>query len=230
MVLWDDPNPWFDAWSTQRVPSGLVPLQLPRRDLADLSAITADQAVDGDRNRTVATIELEREFAPMRTDARAMLRQKTLLGETYVELTPGRSKTTVPEGGRLGDGQVAETVQLDEIFDSLDPETRKAFRGWQQELAKGIEGRGRDFNDAPPQPEAEPFMHLDPEPAQTAVGDPRTAVVVSADIPEYTEIVTEILQRDDLGVVTVHTLGTQAADADVEHAGLLARRGSRRRP
>jgi hypothetical protein len=54
----------------------------------------------------------------------------------------------LPEGGRLDDGQVAETVQLDEIFDSLDPATRKAFRGWQQDLAKGIEGRGRDFNDA----------------------------------------------------------------------------------
>jgi phospholipid/cholesterol/gamma-HCH transport system substrate-binding protein len=104
--------------------------------------------VDGDRNRTVATIELDREFAPMRTDTHAMLRQKTLLGETYVELTPGRSKTTVPEGGRLADGQVAEAVQLDEIFDSLDPQTRAAFRGWQQELAKGIKGRGRDFNDA----------------------------------------------------------------------------------
>jgi phospholipid/cholesterol/gamma-HCH transport system substrate-binding protein len=104
--------------------------------------------VDGNRNRTVATIELDREFAPLRSDARAMLRQKTLLGETYVELTPGRSKTTLPEGGRLADAQVAETVQLDEIFDSLDPETRKAFRGWQQDLAAGIDGRGRDFNDA----------------------------------------------------------------------------------
>ncbi len=28
--------------------------------------------------------------------------------------------------------------------------------------------RWRDFNDAPPQPAAEPFMHLDPEPAQIA--------------------------------------------------------------
>jgi phospholipid/cholesterol/gamma-HCH transport system substrate-binding protein len=104
--------------------------------------------VDGANNRTLATIELEREFAPLRTDAQAMLRQKTLLGETYVELTPGRSKRTVPEGGRLAGARVAETVQLDEILDSLDPETRAAFRGWQQELAKGIDGRGRDFNDA----------------------------------------------------------------------------------
>jgi len=99
-------------------------------------------------NRTVATIELERRFAPLRSDARAVLRQKTLLGETYVELTPGKSSKTIPEGGSLPNGQVQDTVQLDEIFNSLDPKTRANFRGWQQELAKGIKGRGRDFNDA----------------------------------------------------------------------------------
>src|ERR671915_2138563 len=104
--------------------------------------------VDGNRNRTVATIELDRDFAPLRSDTRAVLRQKTLLGETYVQLAPGRSKEMVPEGGRLADAQVAETVQLDEIFDSLDPATRKAFRGWQQDLAEGVRGRGQDFNDA----------------------------------------------------------------------------------
>src|SRR3954468_6514968 len=40
------------------------------------------------RNRTVATIEVNPEYAPIARDARAILRQKTLLGETYVELTP----------------------------------------------------------------------------------------------------------------------------------------------
>src|ERR687885_542243 len=99
-------------------------------------------------NRTIATIELDKQFAPLRRDARAILRQKTLLGETYVELTPGHSDKTIPENGRLGDAQVQDTVQLDEIFDALDPQTRAAFRGWQQELAKGIDGRGSDFNDA----------------------------------------------------------------------------------
>ena len=77
-----------------------------------------------------------------------MLRQKTLLGETYVQITPGHSTQTIPEGGRLADGRVKDTVQLDEIFDSLDPATRASFRTWQQELGKGIKGRGRDFNDA----------------------------------------------------------------------------------
>lgn len=103
--------------------------------------------VDRGANRTMATLELESAYAPLRQDARAILRQKTLLGETYVELTPGHGKK-VPEGGRLDDGRVASTVQLDEIFDSLDPKTRASFQTWQQELAKGIKGHGRDFNDA----------------------------------------------------------------------------------
>jgi phospholipid/cholesterol/gamma-HCH transport system substrate-binding protein len=98
-------------------------------------------------NRTVATLELDSAFAPLHQDARAILRQKTLLGETYVELTPGHGKA-VPEGGTLNNAQISNTVQLDEIFDSLDPQTRAAFQGWQQELAKGIKGHGQDFNDA----------------------------------------------------------------------------------
>ena len=36
-----------------------------------------------------ATIELEAKYAPIPKDTQAILRQKTLLGETYVELTPG---------------------------------------------------------------------------------------------------------------------------------------------
>src|ERR687888_500938 len=45
-----------------------------------------------------ATIELDSRYAPIPTDTRAMLRQKTLLGETFVELTPGSDNgPTVPE-------------------------------------------------------------------------------------------------------------------------------------
>src|ERR671925_2113664 len=43
--------------------------------------------IDPDRpNRTIATIEVDPRFAPVAQDARAILRQKTLLGETYIEL------------------------------------------------------------------------------------------------------------------------------------------------
>src|SRR3954449_5909393 len=38
---------------------------------------------------TEAILNIDARYAPLPTDTRAILRQKTLLGETYVELTPG---------------------------------------------------------------------------------------------------------------------------------------------
>jgi virulence factor Mce-like protein len=105
--------------------------------------------LDPDGNRTIATIELDSRFAPLRSDAKAILRQKTLLGETYVEITPGtKGAPCVPEGGRLANSRVGDAVQLDEIFQAFDPRTREAFREWQQSLAPAIKGRGRDLSDA----------------------------------------------------------------------------------
>ena len=52
------------------------------------------------------------------------------------------------EGGRLPEGAVSETVELDEILRTFDPETRAAFREWTQTQAEAIAGHGRDVNDA----------------------------------------------------------------------------------
>jgi phospholipid/cholesterol/gamma-HCH transport system substrate-binding protein len=96
-----------------------------------------------------ATIELEPQYAPIPKDTKAILRQKTLLGETYVELTPGsRSAGTVPEGGHLPAGAVSPTVELDEIFRAFDAKTRASFQVWMQQLALASQGRGRDISDA----------------------------------------------------------------------------------
>ena len=100
-------------------------------------------------NRTLATIEVDRKFAPVRENARAILRQKTLLGETYIELTPGtKGSATLKEGGTLRNSQVAPTVELDEIFTAFDPTTRHAFRVWQQSLAESFEGHGQNLSDS----------------------------------------------------------------------------------
>jgi phospholipid/cholesterol/gamma-HCH transport system substrate-binding protein len=109
------------------------------------------KAIDADprTGRSDATIELEQRYAPLPGDARAMLRQKTLLGETYVELTPGTGAArAIPENGRLAAGRVAPTVELDEIFRAFDPRTRDAFRQWMDQLALATTGRGRDLNAA----------------------------------------------------------------------------------
>ena len=46
--LWDEPNPWFEAWKATPPTDGLVPLQLPAGDLADVQDITAEQAATGE--------------------------------------------------------------------------------------------------------------------------------------------------------------------------------------
>src|SRR5690349_335976 len=91
-----------------------------------------DTRVNG-QDTTQATIEIDPQFAPINSNARAILRQKTLLGETYVELTAGSKPGTpvslgssgggspqetqevhaIPEGGTLGVGQTKDATQID---------------------------------------------------------------------------------------------------------------------
>src|SRR3954453_2199801 len=104
---------------------------------------------DKQTGRADVEIQLQSRYAPLPSDAKAILRQKTLLGETYVELTPGRnSAQPIAEGGQLPESQVSDTVELDEILRAFDPKTRAAFQDWMQTQAQAIGGRGRDLNDA----------------------------------------------------------------------------------
>ena len=54
LILWDEPNPWRDAWAARPKRDGLVPTLLPLGDLADIAAIGAEQAMDGDLQRLAA--------------------------------------------------------------------------------------------------------------------------------------------------------------------------------
>jgi virulence factor Mce-like protein len=98
---------------------------------------------------TDATIELQADYAPIPVDTRAILRQKTLLGETYVELTPGdRSGRMLADGGTLPAGAVSPTVELDEIFRAFDPDTRRAFERWMDDQGRAVGDRGAALNAA----------------------------------------------------------------------------------
>jgi phospholipid/cholesterol/gamma-HCH transport system substrate-binding protein len=100
--------------------------------------------------RTIVEVQLDEAYAPIPRDTRAILRQKTLLGETYLELTPGHAGgKMLADGGRLPNGQAEPTVELDEIFTAFDPATRRAFQDWVKELDGAIKGgRKQDLNDA----------------------------------------------------------------------------------
>jgi phospholipid/cholesterol/gamma-HCH transport system substrate-binding protein len=124
--------------------------QLANQSDVRISGVSVGKVIKlgaGANNRTETTIELKNKFAPIPKNTRAILRVKSLLGETYVELTPGdRKGPQVPDGGTLNPGQVAPTVELDEILSTFDAKTRSAFQTWMESQAAAVQGRGTDIN------------------------------------------------------------------------------------
>src|SRR5271166_3875046 len=101
----------------------------------------------GADGRTHATVEVSSQYAPIRANMHAILRQKSLLGETYVQLTPeGRTGPYLGDGAQLANNQVEPSVTLDDILAAFDPKTRHDFQVWQQSVAEGINGRGEEIN------------------------------------------------------------------------------------
>ena len=61
----------------------------------------------------------------------------------------GSGADDLPEGGRLPNSQVGGTVELDEILQVFDPETRESFQDWPREAGIAVGGDyARDFNDS----------------------------------------------------------------------------------
>ncbi|MGD0454841.1 MAG: MlaD family protein [Solirubrobacteraceae bacterium] len=106
--------------------------------------VSLGQGSDG---RTHATLEIAGRYAPIRANMHAILRQKTLLGETYVQLIPeGNGARFLPDEGQLSTSQVEPSVTLDDILSAFDPKTRRDFQIWQEAAAEGINGRGEQIN------------------------------------------------------------------------------------
>ena len=190
---------------------GSVPLQakgyqfnivLPQaQQLADqsdvrISGVTVGRVVglqSTPQGNTIATIQMQSRYAPLHTDTRAILRAKTLLGETFVSLTPGsRDAPVLPEGGTLGAAHVAPSVQLDEIYRTFDAPTRAAFQEWMQASAAGVDGQGAALNAA--LGELDPFVS-DLEQVTAALQSQNGAV--SALVRNTSIVFNALTQRND---------------------------------
>src|SRR4051794_32310300 len=69
------------------------------------------KSLDKGAARTNVTLAIDPKFAPIPSNAHAILRQKTLLGETYVELSPGtKTASKLHDGKTLANAQVEPTV------------------------------------------------------------------------------------------------------------------------
>jgi Uncharacterized protein conserved in bacteria (DUF2066) len=119
-VLWDEPNPWFDAWLRREMPTGLVPLVLPLRDLSDISEISADQAVAGDAARLQAIAEKYHAFGTVVAAVQPSIDPVTNVPTLEVQMTtlpPGEAARVVTRTVRGG-----ETEAMDALFDRATDE------------------------------------------------------------------------------------------------------------
>jgi ABC-type transporter Mla subunit MlaD len=94
-------------------------------------------------------IDLERPYVPLRADARAMLRGKSIIGEAYVALSLGsKHSPEIPEGGTLAASHALRAVESDEVFGAYDKKTRRALQAWMRDQADALDAHGRDLNTA----------------------------------------------------------------------------------
>ena len=98
---------------------------------------------------TTVTLLLHREFTPLFSDARAVVRQKNLLGETYVELNRGNSsQKSIADGGSIAQDHTLTPVEIDQVLNALDPQVRDRLDMVINSLGQATAGRGPDMNAA----------------------------------------------------------------------------------
>lgn len=90
----------------------------------------------------VASITIDSPYAPVHGDAFVSLRPKSLLGEKYLALDPGRTGSTLSSGARLPKTHVATAVELQDVFNTFDQPTRDKLQIAIDELGGGLAGEG----------------------------------------------------------------------------------------
>lgn len=150
--------------------------------------------VDREGSRSLVRMSIQQRYAPVSAATRAILRQKTLLGEAYVELSPGLGTgPKLRDGGLLPESQVAQTQQLDQVLGAFGQPTQQDLERFLTGGAASLAGRAADLSST--------LGNLDPA------------------VSELSEVVAELDQeRGPLagllrnGAAVLTTLGQRAAD------------------
>jgi len=145
-------------------------------------------------------------YSPLRRGTRAIIRQSSLSGvaNRYVDLQlGGAGNDDIPDGGRLGTDSTEAAVDLDQLFDTFDPEARKAVSGSVEFLRDFQAGQEDEANAA--------LRYLNPMLSSTS----RLFAEVNRDtsdlqrfVDETAKLVTDVSARDDALSGLVRNLAT----------------------
>lgn len=104
-----------------------------------------------DDNRARVRIQVQEPVAPLREGTQAIIRLTSLSGiaNRYVALTPAPSDNeALPDGGRLELDSTTDVVDLDQVFNTLDPKARKDLQGVIDGFAAQYQGKGREAGES----------------------------------------------------------------------------------
>ena len=116
-----------------------------------------------DDGQAQVKLNIKEKYAPVPSGTRASIRQFSQSGiaNRYVDLSyPDRKVGTMDDGARLDVDRTSTAVDLDELFNTLDPPTRKALQGFFKGQARQFRGAGTDANEA--------FRYLNPALSSTS--------------------------------------------------------------
>lgn len=100
-------------------------------------------------NRAQVTISVDKPYAPLHEGTTAIIRSPSLSGvaSRYIALTPGPNfKPKLPSGATLRTDSTTSIVDLDELFNTLDPRTRRALQNVIKGSATQYAGKERLAN------------------------------------------------------------------------------------
>ncbi len=169
--------PFVPTYELQaRLPNAanLVPGNEVRVGGVRVGSVTEVEAVRGPGGRSVAEVKLklEDDLDPLPIDSTFVVRPISALGLKYIALTPGRSRAGFAEGATVPIAQAQPTpVEIDEVFNMFDAETRRGVQLSLQGFGSGFAGRGDDVNEAIAS--LRPLV-TDLAPVMANLADPRT--------------------------------------------------------
>ena len=101
-------------------------------------------------NLADVTIEVKDDFAPLRRGSSITVRWESLpsIANRYLSLHPGPNNAPeIPEGGVVDLDEVTNMVDLDQLFNALDPKARKGLQGTLQGLGGWYVGQSENLQE-----------------------------------------------------------------------------------
>lgn len=126
--------------------------QLVKGDLARIGGTSVGEvkAIElTDDGRAEITVSVSDEFAPLRRGSTGLIRAQGLVGTAnrYVDITPAPSfKPELADGAVIHGDKTTAIVELDQLFNTFNPRTRKGLDHFIQGFADWYAGREKQAN------------------------------------------------------------------------------------